>query len=267
MSAPTPTLKVVDIRHVFPHEEHDPQRSKPLLERLRDAEFLTNPPIVAPMDNNNYVILDGANRYHTLCELGFQHILVQIASYESGIVSLGVWQHVVSHWERVYFIEHLQRLEGIQISRGWSEHQIAQVLLKDGVILSIQTSSSEFSRNELLRQIVAIYRDNAKLDRTAASDPSEVWELYPSAIALVRFVEYLPHDIINAARQSDFLPPGISRHMISGRALKLNYSMAILRDSQMSLEAKNAQLQDWLKNKIEQRAMRYYAESTYQFDE
>lgn len=267
MSAPTPTLKIVPVKNIFPHEEHDPQRSKPLLERLRQAEFLTNPPIVAPMDTENYVILDGANRYHTLCELGFQHLLVQVASYESGIVSLGVWQHIVSYWERVYFIEHLQKIEGVQLERGWSANEVAQILLRDGVTLSINALDPSLSRNALLRRIVAIYRDNAKLDRTAATDPSEIWRLYPASIALVRFPEYRPQDIIHAARYNDFLPPGISRHMIHGRALKLNYPMHLLQNMQISLEAKNAQLQDWLKSKIEQRAVRFYAESTYQFDE
>lgn len=268
MSAPTPTLKILPVECIYPHEEHDSQRSIPLRTRLEQAEFWTNPPIVAPMGSDEYVILDGANRYHTARDLGFHHILVQVASYDSGMVDLGVWQHVVSHWQRVYLIEHLQTLPDLRIEQGWNVSGIAQILLRDGVALWIDGPRNDLhARNALLRQVVAVYRENAKLDRVALDDPAEVWSLYPDGFALFRFPNYRPSDIFAAAQRKAFLPSGISRHIIQGRALRLNYPMSLLRDTTMSLESKNNHLQKWLLEKVEARAMRYYAESTYQFDE
>jgi len=268
MSAPTPTLKILPVEHVHPHEEHDAQRSAPLKARLEKAEYWTNPPIVAPMGQDDYVILDGANRYHTACDLGFGHILAQVASYDSGMVDLGVWQHVVSGWQRAPLIERLQALPGIYLEQGWNLHGIAQILLRDGLVLWVDGPHDDLhARNALLRQVVAIYRDNAKLDRVALDNPAEIWKLYPNGFALFRFPSYRPSDIFAAAQQNAFLPSGISRHIIHGRALRLNYPMALLRDMSISLEAKNQHLQDWLLQKVEDRAMRYYAESTYQFDE
>ncbi len=60
---------------------------------------MINPPLVAPMDDGDqYVILDGANRVYAFSELDYPHILVQVASYDSGLVELSNWQHVVAGW-------------------------------------------------------------------------------------------------------------------------------------------------------------------------
>jgi hypothetical protein len=63
------------------------------------------------------------------------------------------------------------------------------------------------------------------------------------------------------------LPPGISRHIIQGRALKVNYPLAVLRDQTISLAEKNEQLSLWIQEKLAKRQVRYYAESSYLFDE
>ena len=57
-----------------------------------------------------------------------------------------------------------------------------------------------------------------------------------------------------------------SRHIIQGRALNLRYPMQRLRVDQ-PLQSKNRQLAGWLQAQFAQRAARYYAEATYQFDE
>ena len=43
-----------------------------------------------------------------------------------------------------------------------------------------------------------------------------------------------------------YLPPGVSRHIIHGRALKLNYPMNKLR-ADLPLEEKNQHLQQWIR--------------------
>ena len=62
------------------------------------------------------------------------------------------------------------------------------------------------------------------------------------------------------------MPPGVSRHIIHGRALNLNYPMDELR-AYGTVAAKNAHLQEWLLQQYAERSVRYYAEATYQFDE
>ncbi len=89
--APPPDLRIVLTNSLRPHEEHDSQRSLPLIERLKTEAVVINPPIVSPMGANQYVILDGANRFHAFSHLNYPHILVQVASYESGYVELKTW--------------------------------------------------------------------------------------------------------------------------------------------------------------------------------
>lgn len=262
-----PDLRILSMSKIFPHEEHDSQRSEPLLKRLSEAEFLTNPPLVAPMNTQDFVIMDGANRHHCFRELGYEHLLVQVAPYESENVKLGVWQHVISGWSQSEFTAELENLPEIRLKRGWDYKAVAQILMRDGAVLAIHGANDSIqARNTTLRRIVAIYQTHAKLDRTALHDPTQIWPLYPEAIALAIFPLYKPEDIIAAAQHRAFVPPGISRHMVQGRALKVNYPLTLLREKN-SLEAKNAHLQKWIQQKMSQRQIRFYAESSYQFDE
>jgi hypothetical protein len=140
--------------------------------------------------------------------------------------------------------------------------------MHDGSVLAIHGSNETIrERNKTLCKLVDVYRYQAILNRTAVTDPTIIWRLYPEAIALVLFPPYEAEDIIAAAQHQAFLPPGVSRHIIQGRALRVNYPLAFLRDNETSLEAKNKHLQEWIRNKLAARSVRYYAESTYQFDE
>lgn len=267
-TVPIPNLQIVPIDSITPHEEHDSQRSEPLIKVLRQAQVLTNPPIVAAMPDNRYVILDGANRFHCFGALGYEHLLVQVVDYNSPHVSLGVWQHIISGWDIEEFNEALHNLDNVTIKSGWDHTACAQILLQDGRTLTLSSSDNTLhARNALLRELAKLYQRKATLNRTALHDPTVIWSLYTEAIALILFPDYKPEQIIRAAQEQAYLPPGVSRHIIQGRALKLNYPLALLRDTKTSLEAKNNALQDWVRDKLAQRGVRFYAESTYQFDE
>jgi hypothetical protein len=267
-SAPPPDLRIVPLDRVHPHETHDSQRSGPLLERLRTADTVIHPPIVAPMDDGHYVILDGANRCYCFGQLGYEHIVVQCASYDSGTVELSTWQHIVSDFEAEEFLHRLRAVEAVELLDHQDAHALAHLVFKDGRVLAVRAAlGNAHERNSALRDVVGVYQQAARLYRTALDEPQEVWRLYPEAIALVFFARYEPADIIAAARYDAPLPPGVSRHIVNGRALRINYPTAALRDTTLSLEAKNEALQTWLKEKLAKRQVRYYAEATYQFDE
>lgn len=268
LSAPPPDLRIVPIENLLPHEEHDSQRSDALVEKIKQADVMINPPIVAPINTSQYVILDGANRCYTFKHLDFPHILAQVVSYESGYVELNTWNHIVSDWDLGEFIDQLKHLEGIEIHDDQDASALAHVILQDGQVLSLRAIvQSTHERNALLRKFVAIYQRHARLYRTAINEPAEIWVLYPQAMALILFPEYTPSDIIAAAKYQAFLPPGISRHIIHGRALKVNYPLNALLNEDYTLLEKNQHLQYWVQEKLAQRQVRYYAEATYHFDE
>lgn len=267
-SAPPPDLRIVPIEAVHAHEEHDEQRSKPLIERIRIAEYVTNPPIVAPIGASQYVILDGANRCYTFRYLGYPHLLIQVVTYESGYVDLFTWQHIVSGWNIQALVDELKKLDSIQLIEGRDSSAIMHIIFKDSRVFALRSLlQTSAERNVVMREVVRLYRENAVLYRTAIQEPDEVWLLYPEAIAMVIFPRCTPADVMSAAKYRAFLPPGISRHIIHGRALRVNYPVDILKDRTVKLVEKNEMLQKWLQTKLANRQVRYYAEATYIFDE
>jgi len=266
--APTPDLRIVSTGSLMAHEDHDSQRSQPLIARLQAEEFVINPPVVAPMDADQFVILDGANRCHAFAVLNYPHVLVQVAPYESGFVELQTWNHVVTDWTEEAFLQYVSGLVGVQTLPGHHSEAVAHITLTNGHTLAlIPNGSTVHERSAALRQFVSVYQQHARLHRTSLSSPTEIWSLYERSVAFIQFPPYQPADIITAARQQALLPPGVSRHIVYGRALRVNYPLAYLRDEHTALANKNEALQRWLRAKLANRQIRYYAEPTYQFDE
>lgn len=266
--APPPDLRIVNTDSLQPHEEHDSQRAQPLIERLQREQIFINPPIVAQITSGHYVILDGSNRYYAFSHLGYAHILVQVVSYDSGHVELKTWRHIIAHWQREDFMRQLQALSQVELAEGLQNDAVAHILFRDGQVTAVCSPvANTHERNAVLRQVVSVYQRQATLYRTALGEPDEIWPLYPDAIAVVVFPAYQPGDILAAARYRAYLPPGISRHIIHGRALRVNYSLDKLRDPTRHLDAKNEELRAWVRQKLAKRQVRYYAEATYQFDE
>ena len=266
-SVQPPNLRIVRIADVRPHEQGDIQRSQPLMDKLRAADTFTNPPVVAEIADDNYVIMDGSNRHISLQALGFEHILVQIADYDSDFVELGAWQHIVADWDSQLFMDALEEIDRVELRQGWDSDAAAHALLRDGPVIGIHAGSDNLrERNAALRRVVESYHNRATLYRTPLTDPGQIWSLFPTGVALVMFRQYQPRDIIEAAQEEAYLPPGISRHIIHGRALNLNFPMDALRSAR-PLAEKNDLLQDWLREQYARRSVRFYAEATYQFDE
>jgi hypothetical protein len=196
-NAPTPDLRIVPAEALRPHEEHDSQRSLPLIERLKTESCIINPPIVAPIGSTQFVILDGANRCHSFRALGYPHMLVQVSSYDSGQVKLETWNHIVSDWDEATFLKQITALPEIEIIPGQNHQAIAHLLTRSGQLFAVCSPvSSVHERNTALRKVVSIYQQNATLHRTTLSEPDEIWPLYETAVALVFFPHYQPADII-----------------------------------------------------------------------
>lgn len=265
---PSPHLKIVPTGSLHPHEKHDFQRSLPLIERIQREAVMINPPIVAPMRDGEYVVLDGANRTQAFATLAYPHVLVQIVAYDSAYVQLETWNHVVCRWNRDSFNQLLHDAPALRLDSQAAVLPIASVHFRDADAHAIHAADESMEgRNAALNQLVSVYQRNAVLHRTALVSPADVYEQHADGIALVTFPRYHPADVIAAAAHRAYVPPGITRHIIQGRALKVNYPLLWLRDPDMSLEQKNNDLAAWLEAKLDRRQVRYYAESTYQFDE
>ncbi|MBO9308958.1 MAG: ParB N-terminal domain-containing protein [Chloroflexi bacterium] len=272
-----PDLRIVPTGSLVPHEEHDPQRAAPLIERIRAAGTWLNPPVVAPLDAERYVILDGANRHYALQALGYPYILVQVVSYESGAVELQTWHHVISGISWFEFLRNLRAIRTFQIESSdllsardalARREVLAYTVLSDNRAYTLNAEAHTLAaRTAALREMVNTYKARGALNRINTDSISIARRLYPEAVAIVVFPRYHPAEIMAAAREGVRLPPGISRHIIRGRAMRLNYPLSALAETGETLAEKNEALRRWVQQRIAERRVRYYPEPTYLFDE
>ena len=94
----------------------------------------------------------------------------------------------------------------------------------------------------------------------------EVKVLYPEMAGLVIFPQYDASEVLELAQEGELLPAGLTRHLIQGRALRINYPLSELKSGE-SLDEKNARLTAWLVKKLATKEVRFYGETTYLFDE
>ena len=276
--ASTLDLRILPIGKLLPHELHDEQRAAPLIRRLQQDAVLKNPPVVAPVGvrDDRFVILDGANRVVALDVLGIGHTLVQVVRYEEPFVELKTWYHAVSGLSTAELTTRLQAQDGIEHTPVDLFHArallaartiLAYYVIPSGEVIALAGGGLDLhQRTRLLQSIVESYINTARLNRTNTDKVEELLTLYPNIAGALIFPKYEPVEILDLALSGLRVPPGITRHVVHGRALHLNYPLDKLA-AQVPLEVKNRELATWLQQKFEKREVRYYAESTFLFDE
>ncbi|HKZ86081.1 MAG TPA: ParB N-terminal domain-containing protein [Anaerolineae bacterium] len=275
-----PRLAIVPTRSLVLHEEVDPKRSEPLAGRLRAEGTLKNPPVVAPVEGEDrYVVLDGTNRLVALSVLACPHVVVQIVDYDDPDLVLDTWFHLITGMLPDEFASALQTLDGMRMEITTHLHaraelarrQAAAYAMLPGAHVSagvhlLYVEGGAHRRAAVLTRLVNLYQARGHIHRVNTDSLEWLLPLYQDVTALVVFPRYEPSEIMELARQGAYLPAGITRHVVPGRALRLNFPLSVLLDDR-SLDEKNAWLQDWLRAKLAGKEVRYYQESTYLFDE
>jgi hypothetical protein len=272
-----PDLRIVAIERLRLHETLDGHRLGPMIEALQRDERLRNPPIVAALPGtSDFVVLDGANRITGLTRMGYPHALVQVVDYEDSAVELGAWYHVVCHIDRHCFTDLLANIAGLCTTDAdlfaaraalARREVMAYLVYPGGDVELLQGGASLGERITLLNALVDTYRGKARIYRTDTDLLDQVLPFYDEVTAIVVFPHYRPVEIMALAREGRFLPTGITRHVIAGRALHVNLPLSDLADLTRSLEEKNRWLQKWIKERLAGHGVRFYQESTFLFDE
>lgn len=270
-----PDLRVLPASLVTPHEDIDPRRVARLAERLAQEVRLKNPPIVAPIpETERFVVLDGANRCLALQKLGAAYLFAQVVHYGQPGLILDTWYHVVSGMSLEAFERALQHIDDLQLLPTSLQearealatgNAAAYIVANDTVriVCPRQGCSRDLA---LLGDIVDAYKGRADIFRASNDEWSLQAPYYPHITALVIFPQLQPADILLAARSGKFVPSGITRHLIPNRAINTNFDLQVLL-SPGSLEEKQTWLGQWLMERMAANAIRYYAESTFTFDE
>jgi hypothetical protein len=275
-----PDLRFVPVDSLVPHEQHDDHRLESLVQRLREQSMLKNPPVVAPLAPNGdhavkYMILDGANRATAVRAAGLPHIVVQVVPYLDSGVQLSTWYHALAGFSRAELESSMRSIAGLEIGATGLMHARALLARRDalafvaygrGEACALHGGRDIMERNALLNQVVDIYRAR-RFYRVASDSVEETRARHEDVSAIVVFPHFEPAEILELATSGARLPAGITRHLIRWRALRLNIPLARLADDELSIEEKNAWLTAWLREKMNDRQVRFYEEPTVLFDE
>ncbi len=277
MEMTLPTLDILPVKDIVPHEYHDEQRAYPLMERLREHGVLRNPPIVTPFHDGSgrYMILDGTNRLMSVKMLGIPHIITQVVEPDAPGLSLRTWNHVVWGVSSEDLLAALKEtLPGLRPSVSLAlsiaalhERKLLLVLsLPDGRVFSVPAISDQVEMLDMLNAAVAAYKGMASFDRTGEHDAQVLKSLYPEISGVVIFPPFKVREVQELVSAGHLFPPGITRFIVAPRALRVNYPLEELA-SDAPLEAKRERLQAWLKERLAAKGVRYYAEPTVLYDD
>jgi hypothetical protein len=267
---------MLPVSSLVSHEDVDPRRTEKLSQRLLDEGRLKNPPVVASIPGTEqYVILDGANRAMAFAQMGIPHIVAQVVSYADPGVVLDTWYHVVSGMPLLEFEESLMKVTGMHLETCslkdarealYTNEAAAYIVCESGVRVVRNSVKRSHRDIHLLNRICDAYKGRADIHRAS----NDIWEIqtpyYPRITALVVFPQFAPSDILSIAQNGEKVPTGITRHIISPRAININIPIGLMWAG-WPIEQKEKWLQDWLMERMASNAIRYYAEATFTFDE
>ncbi len=267
-------LRIVHSADVIVHEAVDPRRVERLAQRMRADGILRNPAVVAEA-GGKYVVLDGATRVSALRELGVRDALVQVVDYHAPNIQLFAWFHVIVGMPSDEFVGGLRRLEGIEVKAMDLDSArsalslrsiLCYLLLRDGTVLGAKGGMNLEAQVALLNDVVDLYEGKAEVYRVTTDEIDDLLEEYPDLTAAVVFPSYSRGEIMRISLNRAKLPMGLTRHIISGRALGLNVDLVML-DSEIPLEQKNVWLDSLIRRKVKDKRVRFYQEPVFRFDE
>jgi L-serine kinase (ATP) / ParB family transcriptional regulator, heme-responsive regulator len=275
-----PDLRIVLSAALVPHEREDESRAVRLSERLRRSGFLKNPPIVTEALSADggpcFVVLDGANRVSAARATKLPHVLVQVVRYDDPGIELTTWHHALSGFPAERLERELASVPGLTLGQEGLSHARALLARREAIAyvvsdreraLTLHGDRGLYERNALLNAVVDLYRDRAPFHRVMRDSLSGARARFSDITALVVFPRFHPDEILEIATSGARLPAGITRHVIPWRALRVNAPLDILADPDRSIGDKNAWLTAWIAERVAQKNVRFYEESTVLFDE
>jgi hypothetical protein len=278
MNPKSPILAILPLHSLVIHEYHDDTRTQPLIDKIQASGIFTNPVIVSPLHDHTarYMVLDGANRTTACRKMGFQVILAQVVEPDDLGFETQTWNHVVWDLTPEDFLAPIQAIPGLTFKPATAEqaydtvinHQgLAAVHLPDGSVWEVHAPAGNIiARNHYLNAIADTYKGRGRMDRTAHRTVEGLLKLYPALSGLVFMPKLRIRHISYLVSQGHRLPAGVTRFTISPRALRVNYPLERLTSGK-SLEEKNDELHEFIKQRVAGKGVRYYAEETVMYDE
>ncbi len=254
----TPTLRVAPLADLRRHEEVDPLRVRRLEERIRADGIQVNPMVCVEADGM-LVVLDGATRTEALRGLGLEHAVVQVVDPED--VDLGTWHHVVRQCSPTELLERIEERPKLTLE---GDRGAPRVRLVSGEVRSV--AGEGMTRNAALSSLVGVYIGRWPVTRVTDADAAVAGSVFDDWAALVEFPTLDVADVRTAAVGEDLLPAGMTRFLIPGRALRLNFDLSILEEEGTTAE-KQRRLDELIEQRSRQGRVRRYEETVFIYDD
>ena len=266
-----PDLRVVPIEQCLLHEQTDDARVARVAARLKADGILRNPPVLGHHDGlDSLIVLDGATRVTASGMIGLPYVIAQVVDYDDDAIQLHSWSHVLSDLALDTLREALAgdpTLEARPCTPGEAEEALAHretlayLAGEDRRCFALGHGNDIITHAAALRRLFAAYAGRATITRVPPADWATRLDKQAAGVAVV-YPTYTKRDIVALAQARAVLPAGITRHIIPGRALRINVPVDYL-----PLEEKQAWLEAWLREHRAGHGVRYYAEPTFLFDE
>jgi hypothetical protein len=215
------------------------------------------------------MVLDGANRVTSMKQMGLPHLLVQIVDPKSDGLSLETWNHVLWNIDPDRLLEEIEAIEEISVVQNedsrFTSNSLAIIVMPDHRRFSLITTTPN-TRSEVITKLVQMYSQLARFDRTMIEDIDRLDGFYRRIGGLIIYPPFQISEVIQFSEEEKLLPAGITRFVVSPRALRINYPLDFLSSDQ-SLEDKRKTLQKFIQERMDKKGVRIYTEITVLYDE
>jgi hypothetical protein len=277
-----PDLRLVHTGRVRFHEHPERSRTLRLVERIRADGVLRNPPIVAEMQDGNYLLLDGANRVSAFQELGYSLVPVQVVNYGDPSVQLKGWHHLLLEGDglplRATYAAlpevHLGPVSRTQVAELLALRQVYAVLVENesawwGLFPApAKTQVDVHAHIRVLKSVVSAYEGLSRLERIKLADYEQLPQVLRAGVQHQVCLFPLLHkeELLLLAAQGVMIPTGLTRHLIPGRTLGINLELAFLRGP-LSEADKHAHFKAFVDRLSVEGRIRFYEESVFIMNE
>ena len=246
-------LRLIEPECLILHEAHDERRLARLRDRVEAEGVQRNPVIVSP-HADRYLVLDGAHRVRVLDELGCGLVLVQVVEPPERAEGWGHLLEGVGHAD-------FRAVEGIEASGVRGTVPLAEVETAGGETFSLSSADADLSAwVRALWGLQSLYPEGKVVRRV---EPAGTVGLADGE-ALIRYRSFTPEELAAIVDAGAVLPAGITRFRVSERVLGVRYPLERMRDGDAA--ARNAELTEFVRRRLNEDRIRYYGEPVVLFE-
>lgn len=215
----TDNVNLISVKKILFHEKNENERTLKIKNSLMDSRVLRTPLMAVSLGNDEYLLIDGANRAHALIELGFQHLPILVLSEND--LKVDTWAHQLESIESIKnYIEKDDRL--MMDNQKYSRH-IAKIYFENKLYIIKFSNSCEYN----VKNIISIWHDlvilyKKKSIRRLERESNETKIVYPK-LAI--------NQIYEMTLQGIKIPTGITRFKSKmGRILNADIPLCLIND-------------------------------------